>query len=224
MKGMLGLLEKAGLVRRMDEAPAIDATQPPRPSDVAPAELASPAQANEAADPPSAMTTGLSLEQIYATAGVPPSPYPAERLLRLIEGLKAMDDGLRRQTIQAIDAADDSWTLDDPRRDATAKVAALERHAAQVRAGLAQAEQDAQARLQDLARRQEGTVAGIRQQIVDLEGLLAREIARGTQEQAAIEASLQSQRQSANHELTDLSRTAAALTGLVAQLSTTPTA
>ncbi len=37
-------------------------------------------------------------------------------------------------------------------------------------------------------------------------------------------ASLQSQRQSANHELTDLSRTAAALTGLVAQLSTTPTA
>jgi chromosome segregation ATPase len=161
----------------------------------------------------------LSLEQIYAAASVPSCAYPAERLLRLLEGLKAMDEGLRRQTIQAIDSADDSWTIEDPKRDAAAKVAALERHAASLRAGLAQAEKDTQERLQALIQRQEGTVAEIRRQIADLEGLLAREIARGAQEQAALDAALQSQREAANHEIGNLSRAAAALTGLIAQFA-----
>ena len=158
-------------------------------------------------------------DRIYAAAGVPSCAYPAERLLRLLEGLKAMDEGLRRQTIQAIDAADDSWTIEDPRRDAAAKVAALERHAASLRAGLAQAEKDTQERLQALIQRQEGTVAEIRRQIADLEGLLAREIARGAQEHAALDAALQSQREAANHEIGNLSRAAAALTGLIAQFA-----
>lgn len=94
----------------------------------------------------------MTLEQIYEAAGVPPCAYPAERLLRLIDGLKAMDDATRLTTMRAIDAADDSWSIDDPQRDAAAKVAALERHAASIRAALAHAEQDRQARRQQLSR------------------------------------------------------------------------
>ena len=217
MKGMLNLLEKAGLVRRVDDGGGSDEPSPSHvAADAATAEVPHVA---EPPTPPVEPSVGLSLEQIYAAAGVPSCAYPAERLLRLLEGLKAMDEGLRRQTIQAIDAADDSWTIEDPRRDAAAKVAALERHAASLRAGLAQAEKDTQERLQALIQRQEGTVAEIRRQIADLEGLLAREIARGAQEQAALDAALQSQREAANHEIGNLSRAAAALTGLIAQFA-----
>ena len=217
MKGMLNLLEKAGLVRRVDDGGGSD--EPSASHVAADAATAEVPHVAEPPAPPVETSVGLSLEQIYAAAGVPSCAYPAERLLRLLEGLKAMDEGLRRQTIQAIDSADDSWTIEDPRRDAAAKVAALERHAASLRAGLAQAEKDTQERLQALIQRQEGTVAEIRRQIADLEGLLAREIARGAQEQAALDAALQSQREAANHEIGNLSRAAAALTGLIAQFA-----
>lgn len=223
MKGMFDLLEKAGLVRRLGEAPGADTPLPEEPA----AEASTPAEPEAAMEPVAvpveAASPGLTLEQIYAAAGVPPSPYPAERLLRLIDGLKAMDEATRLTTIRAIDAADDSWSIDDPRRDAAAKVAAIERHASGVRAALAKAEQDTQARREQLTQQQERTLADIRRQIADLEGLLAREIARGTQEHAALEAALHMQRESANQELATLSRTTATLNGLIAQFAGTPT-
>lgn len=223
MKGMFDLLEKAGLVRRLGEAPGADTPLPEEPA----AEAYAPAEpevAMEPAAPVEAAAPGLTLEQIYAAAGVPPSPYPAERLLRLIDGLKAMDEATRLTTIRAIDSADDSWSIDDPRRDAAAKVAALERHASGVRSALARAEQDTQARREQLTQQQERTLADIRRQIADLEGLLAREIARGTQEHASLEAALHMQREAANQELATLSRTTATLNGLIAQFAGTSTA
>lgn len=213
MKGMLDLLERAGLVRRMDEAGTVP--DEPAAADATPQAVAPPAVPEPA--PPVEQSTGMSLEQVFAAAGVPPCAYPAERLLRLLDGLKAMDEATRRVTIQAIDAADDSWSIEDPLRDAQAKVASIERHAQAIRAGVAQAEQETQARLQELAQRQESSVAEIRRQIADLDGLLAREIARGAQETAALEAALAAQRENANRELGSLSRAAGALTGLVAQ-------
>jgi hypothetical protein len=219
MKGMLDLLEKAGLVRRVGDVGDLppdttitsttEAQQPPTATPTA------PVAAVEA-------TTGMTLEQVFAAANVPPCAYPAERLLRLLDGLKAMDEVTRRQTIQAIDAADDSWTIEDPMRDAAAKVASIERHASSIRAGVAQAEQETQARLRELVQRQESSVAEIRRQIADLDGLLAREIARGAQETAALEAALAAQRESANRELSNLSRAAAAFTGLIAQFGGQP--
>ncbi len=216
MKGMFDLLERAGLVRRVEEAaPSATDAQPseatheamePPEADTAPPNLESTAQ-----------STGMSLEHVYAAAAVPPCAYPAERLLRLIDGLKAMDPSTRTQTIHALDSADDSWSLDDPKRDAAAKVAALERHAASIRAGVAQAERQTQAQQSQLAQRQETSVAEIRRQIADFEGLLAREIARGAQEHAALEAALQAQRESANHELSNLTRASGAMAGLIAQ-------
>lgn len=226
MKGMFDLLEKAGLVRRLEDGQRPD-TAAAGPADADPEgspthEAPPPEPAAAEPLPVDAPAAGLTLEQIYAAAGVPPSPYPAERLLRLIDGLKAMDDATRLTTIRAIDSADDSWSIDDPRRDAAAKVAAIERHAGAVRASLAQTEQDTHARREQLTQQQERTLADIRRQIADLEGLLAREIARGTQEHAALEAALQMQREAAERELAALSRTTAALNGLIAQFAGTP--
>jgi hypothetical protein len=233
MKGMLDLLERAGLVRRVgdDETPAAAEgagaadSEPTRAAESAAASggaanaavRAAPAAAGPADAP--AEATALALEEVYARASVAPCVYPAERLLRLIDGLKAMDEPMRRTTIQAIDAADDSWSIDDPMRDAAAKVAAIERHAATIRAGVAQAEQQTQAELAALQQRQEATVAEVRRQVADLEGLLAREVARGAQGAAALESALQSQRQNAQRELDALARAAGELSSLMAQYS-----
>jgi hypothetical protein len=218
MKGMLNLLERAGLVSRTDEenSAQMDAERSGGAPSAAGASSAEPA-------PPLDQTTGMSLSQVYSAAGIQPCAYPAERLLRLIDGLKAMDDATRRQTIQAIDAADDSWSIDDPKRDAAAKVAAIERHAASIRAGVAQDHRDTEEQVKAIAQRQEGTVAEIRRQVAELEGLLAREVARGTQETTALEAALQSRRDGANRELAALAQTAQALTGLIAHFDSNTT-
>lgn len=220
MKGMMSLLERAGLVRQEQdeglEAPA-DSGPGEAAADAAAPDpaAASPSQPVEAAALPAA--GGLTLEQIYTTAQVPACAYPAERLLRLVNGLNAMDPAMRRQTIQAIDAADESWTIDDPLRDAAAKVAAIEGHASSLRAGLGQAEQETQARLGELRQKLDASVAEIRRQITDLEGLLSREITRGAQEAAALEGALQAQKEATSRELEGLSRAAGELQGLVAQ-------
>jgi hypothetical protein len=63
---------------------------------------------------------------IFAAAGVPDSPYPAEKLLRLLDGLRAMDAGTRKAAVLAMDAADDNWQIGDCLRDADLKISALE--------------------------------------------------------------------------------------------------
>lgn len=220
MKGMMSLLERAGLVRQEEEGgaepPAAEGGGGEPMADAAyePAPAVPPSPGEPPAEPTAA---GLTLEQIYATAQVPACSYPAERLLRLIAGLNAMDPAMRRQTIQAIDAADESWSIDDPLRDAAAKVAAIEGHASSLRAGLGQAEQQTQAHLAELRQKLDASVAEIRRQITDLEGLLAREITRGAQEAAALEGALQSRKDSTSRELDGLQRAAGELQGLVAQ-------
>lgn len=221
MKGMMSLLERAGLVRQegtgQDSAPpdpVAESTPAPEQfsgadTSSAPAAMSSPVAA--------AVPDGQSLDQVYAAANVPPCHYPAERLLRLVAGLNAMDEAMRRQTIHAIDAADESWTIDVPLGDAAAKVNAIEQHASGLRAGLGQAEQQAQAELTALRQRQESAVAEVKRQISDLEALLTREVTRGAQESAAIESGLQSRKEAVSHELATLSRTATELRGLIAQ-------
>jgi hypothetical protein len=223
MKGMMSLLERAGLVRKDDEAlpDAGDAGLDEAASDIGGLQAPSPIETAPVATADAADAVGLTLEQIYTTAQVPACVYPAERLLRLVNGLNAMDPAVRKQTIQAIDAADESWTIDDPLRDAAAKVVAIEGHASALRAGLGQAEQQTQAQLADLRQKLDASVAEIRRQITDLEGLLAREITRGAQEAAALEGALQMRKEATSREMDGLARTANELQSLIAQFRST---
>jgi hypothetical protein len=221
---MMNLLEKAGLVRKEDEPgeqgeqggyaamapPAQDAPETPPPRDATNAPVA-----------PVAESTAMSLDDVYAAAGVPASPYPAERLMRLMDGLKEMTEEMRLTTIRAIDAADDSWTIDDPLRDARAKIAAIDQHLGTIRAGIAQEESASNANAEQVRQRQDGSVADIRRQIADLEGLLSREIARGAQELAGIESALRASKEGANREIDGLTRAAGALQGLISHFNTT---
>ncbi len=219
MKGMMGLLEKAGLVRREGEPEVLEIPFTPNVKDAEVSDASfSPVTANVANfDASTEGAFGLTLAQIYEVAAIAPAAYPAERLLRLLDGLKAMDEGLRRQTIQAIDAADDSWTINDPISDATAKIAALARHAASINSMVEKAERDTEGLLVELRNRQGASVTEIRRQIKELESLLAREISRGSQDTTTIEAGLKAKKDDAKRELENLARASNELRQLVMQ-------
>jgi hypothetical protein len=188
MKGMLNFLEKAGLVKQDTPPDAEPASQGSASAHqtAAPVQPANPVDKSSTKD----AALPLSLDQIYSDAGVAQSLYPAERLLRLIDGLSAMDEATRLMAIKAMDAADESWSIEDPVRDATAKVQALAAHGQQLQASLQALQTESQARLAAIAARQAQVVGDIKKQISELEALVAREQTRAAQETANQEASL----------------------------------
>jgi len=215
MKGVMGFLEKAGLVR-VDAAPEESAPAPPP----------TPAPHNAAPQPENGAIpsgTPLKLDEIYSKAGVPVSLYPAERLLRLIEGLSAMDEATRLMAIKAMDAADESWTIDDPLTDANTKVQALALHTELLQLNLQALERDTQARVASATARREKVVGDIRQQMSELDALMSREVARAAQDIANVEAQLQLAREHTAGQLTSLSQLSTQLQNLSAQFGA-PTA
>lgn len=221
MKGMMGFLEKAGLVK-------IDPPAQAHPPEVL-AEVAAEVAAEASPVPPPVVlsadvgTGTLDAEAVYAQARIAPSVYPAERLLRLLDGLNAMDPATRLMAIQAMDAADESWSIEDPLRDAAAKTQALGAHAQQLQTRLQALQSDTQAQLATVAIRQEQVVGDIRKQIAELEALVARELARAAQETAAHTAHLQAASDQTDRELAAVAQLLQRLTHLAAQFGAAAT-
>ena len=214
MKGVMGFLEKAGLVRMdasLDEAPS------PAPPVQAQTEQPAAVPPSEAAMP--VMGSPLKLDNIYAKAGVPASLYPAERLLRLIEGLSAMDPDTRLMAIKAMDAADESWTIEDPLADAQTKAQALAMHAELLQLNLQALERDTLARIETVTAKREKVVGDIRQQMSELDALMNREVARAAQDIAGQEAQLQAAREHTAGQLASLSQLGQQLQNLSAQFA-----
>ncbi len=224
MKGMLDFLEKAGLVKRddpavsaeIDIAPTVPDANPPASATALPLATAS-------ADPATSVATSLNLDEIYAAHGVGPALYPAERLLRLVDGLSAMDEATRLMAIKAMDAADESWTIDDPLADADSKVKALKAHSQAIAANLQLLEQETQAHLDAMTKRQDKVVGDIRQQIAELEGLVARELNRTAEETATQEANLKAAREQIARDLADVTQVSQRLQSLSSQFGTPKT-
>lgn len=223
MKGMLDFLEKAGLVTRDTPTPEpqvqlnISPVAAPGLAAEAPPAAPAPAPAPVVVAPAS---VELNLDEIYAEAGVAPALYPAERLLRLVDGLAAMDPATRQMAITAMDAADESWTIADPLRDASAKIDALARHGEQLTANLQQIEQLTQTKLDAVAARQVQVVGEIRKQIAELEALVEREMTRSAQETAQLQASLQAAKDQTSSQLAGVAQISSRLQSLSAQFGT----
>ena len=215
MKGIVNFLEKAGLVK-MDEPVEAVGEVATGSETGAGADFSLGAVSDQPVLVPGTETP-LNFDDIYAQAGVGVSAYPAERLLRLLDGLSAMDQATRLMAIKAMDAADESWTIDDPLADAAAKVQALSQYAGWLQLRLQKVEQETQGRLNDVAARQEKVVGDIRKQIAELEALASREMARAAQETAEHEGSLRAARDPAATDLAQLNQTSQRLQGLSAQ-------
>jgi uncharacterized protein YicC (UPF0701 family) len=128
-------------------------------------------------------------------------PFPAEKLLRLLDGLRAMDAATRKAAILAMDAADDSWDIADSVSDAQHKMAALEDYKQHLGAQLQSHEQHAAARLAEVSADLDSATVAIRQQIAELDQLLQRKITQSAQDATSVEADLRATRESVAREV-----------------------
>jgi hypothetical protein len=142
----------------------------------------------------SEITEGRPFETIYTDARVAPSPYPAEKMLRVLDGLAAMDPATRKAAVLAMDNADDAWAIDDPLLDAERKTRALDTARGDLIRTLAAAEARAEAEIRSQDEQQAATVAEIRASIAELEQMMAQAIADATAHKEAIKSRLDATR------------------------------
>lgn len=112
---------------------------------------------------------GLTFVDIYARQNVAEAPFPVERLLKLVEGLRTLDPTTRRAAIVAMDVADETWSMEHVLADADAKMAALRSHQRQMQGaadGVVQANRE---RVAALESSRDARLAELRQQISALE-------------------------------------------------------
>ena len=218
MKGILNFLARAKLVELSEDerlaateaethtagasaiagADAAPGRMPEESVDVSP--VAPRAVAATPSDPLAGEAEGIALADIFAAAGVPDSPYPAEKLLRLLDGLRAMDAGTRKAAVLAMDAADDNWQIGDCIADADRKISALDAYKQQLNAQLQDREQQSAEVVNQIKLALDKSTAAIRTQIAELEQLLEREVTRAAQETTSVEAGLRAARESTARE------------------------
>lgn len=203
MSRFLRALEKVGLVEREAQAaepayvePAGD-VPPPDPAPTAAAEPALPVASGP-------IQEQRAFDEIYAAGSVGASPFPAEKLLKILEGLAALEPAARRAAVTALDAADDAWTIDDALLDAERKIRALGEARKQIEEQARAALEESRAAVEAREQKQQDAVARIRQQIADLEGLLEREVARATEEKAALHDAARAAKDACTREVTRL--------------------
>ncbi len=138
---------------------------------------------------------GLPFEEIYGRLGVPRSPYTAEMLLKVVEGLRALPAGQALAAVEAMDAADDRWSVHDVLADADGKVRALSAMRDEMQNAIAQAEQLYTAQTQAIDTSLKATEDEISKQIAELEALRKEARETGATEQAAALSELEATRQ-----------------------------
>ena len=166
--------------------------------------------------PPAAPTTSKSeivedrpFAAIYAEAAVQEAPYSAEKLLRVLDGLKAMDPHTRKAAVIAMDAADEEWTIADAVLDAQRKIRVLESSVQGVAAHLQQIQETAahekttrdaylaeaaatiRAKIQELEETLQAETAQIAAQKADIDGKVAAAVAASARETARLQMEVQ---------------------------------
>ncbi len=231
MKGILKFLAAAKLVELSDEEkmklhgadPAEELIETgPATENEAP--LADNINASQDLPPPieyaaADVAEGKSFEEIFKSAQIVDSPFPAERLLRLLEGLRAMDGATRKAAVHAMDAADDNWTIDDSVIDAQRKIAALEDYQKALESQLTANQQQVVTEVADLKQAEERAVTEIRKQIAEMERLLEREIQKTAEQITNLEGGQKTARETCEREVKRLQTEIERLREIPAQFS-----
>lgn len=208
-QSLLGEANAPAASTRKSPPPAAAGRKPPAPPEPRAAPRAAP-QADpppppRAAPPPPStgggIVEGRPFEVLYGAAQVPASPYPAEKLLRLLDGLAAMDPATRKAAIIAMDAADDAWAIEDPVGDARRKIAVLHEQRQVISAAMLDAEATAKRELEAQDQYQSEATSKIRAQIAELEALLQEEVQKVASERASIQARAVSAREAGAREI-----------------------
>lgn len=190
--------------------------QGPPSAPVSAAMAAVPAMPPSKSPSPSANGIGAIAEvegfdSIYSAAQVPSSPYSAEKLLRVLDGLKAMPAPTRKAAVLAMDAADEEWSVADAVLDAQRKTKALAARIQQLSSDLQTIQTNAQAEKQkrddflNRAREQ------IMEKINDLQRQLESETATMLTEKTEIDSAVFAAEQAHQRETRRLNNEAARL-------------
>lgn len=218
MGRLLKALEKAGLVELSQENGASAEMQEEALREEPQAEEPAP-QTDDPSPPPPALNDdgsiaeGAPFESFYGD--VPSCAFPAEKMLKLLDGLKAMDLATRQSAVLAMDAADDSWTIDDAVADAKAKIKALTGQAAALTGQVTAIEKQTAQWVREMETQTDQAVGAIRKQIADLEALLARHVEKAGADKAAAQGRVQAAREACTRETGRLHGEASRLHGLI---------
>ncbi len=198
--------EAAGEALTMEEIDRIIAEEEAA-GRAAPSPASLPASAPGSAAPGGigAIAEGEGFAQIYQGAKIPESAYSADKLLRVLDGLKAMGPQVRKAAVMAMDAADDEWSVADAVLDAQRKAKALTTRGAQLSEQLTgiqtRAEQGKQKRDEYLDRAREQILG----KITDLQNQLETETKKMLTEKTEIDSAVfaaQQAHQRESHRLT----------------------
>jgi chromosome segregation ATPase len=244
MSTLSKILEKAGLIEREASDEPVDVSPPPRvviedrgPPPAEPAPLyartsapafdPTPAPAADAAVPVDGsdddyvVPEGISTDAIYQQAAVPASAYSVERLAKLIDGLKQLDPATQRAAVLAMDAADDTWAIEDIVEDARKKIDALRTYSEHTSAKLQQIQAKVRDQIQRLNGDKDKAVNDIQAQIADLQKLLESTGAKHAAEIAKLNSQATSAQQAADRERVRVSDQAKKMAALVQPFVTT---
>ncbi len=173
---------------------------PAAPAAPAPQPAPRPAPSSSAAAPGVSLDAPLDLPAVYQKAQVPEVPYAAETLLKVLDGLKAMDAATRKTAIMAMDAADDKWTIADPVLDAQRKIEALGAAKADIASALSAAQAKTEAELTQLDAYQAEAIKTIREKIAEFEASLEQELKTLADQRAQLKTGLQQHKEAVARE------------------------
>lgn len=174
------------------------AAAPPPP----PASTSAPPPPTSASSTGAELPAGASFSDLYTAAKIAPVHHTAEQLLAILDGLAAMPPDACRLAVQAMDAADDRWTVADVLQDARAKVEVLAKAAGDLAQRGQQATDKARADQTLVDSQLAEAETTIQQQIAQLQAELESFRAEAAQQRAQIEADLSAARDVVSRETT----------------------
>lgn len=164
-----------------------------------------------------AIEEGLDFADIYARQGVAVAPFPVERLMKLVDGLRTLDPTTRRAAITAMDVADETWSMDHVLGDADAKVLALRGHQQALKAIAENIAQSNRERIATLETDRDGAVSALREQIAALEAQIQDAVGSTAAEVAKLQSQSESAKAALQRETLRIDATILNLEELVAQ-------
>jgi len=132
-----------------------------------PAKSATPAVSSMTAQPASpSPATGMSADEVCASAGIADGPNSSQRLLKIIAGLAMFPREQQVLMVRAMDAADDTWSEKEVLADARRRQSALRSH-------LQEIDSERSQKLQAVAARTDKAQADGKRRLDDIDGQIS---------------------------------------------------
>lgn len=128
------------------------------------------------------------LESIYSVFGVATAVFPAEQLLKVLDGMKGMDAASQRTAVNAMAAASNGWTIADVLGDAASKAVALQSHITKLNEAVGAVRNQEQVEKAQLTEQYNALQSTISEQIEQLQQAATLAQQQQTEKIAAVEA------------------------------------